>query len=147
MTDLPHDAWVVVADGAKALLLRNEGDETYPNLILFDSIEQDNPPTREQGSDRPGRFADSGPGQTSAAEQTDWHDRAEAAFAAALAERLYKEAHKGKFATLILVCAPRFLGVIRAHLHDEVKSRLAAEIDKDLTKHPIDRIEKVLAKG
>ena len=147
MTDIPHDAWVVVADGGKALLLRNEGDESYPNLLLLDEMTQDNPPTREQGTDRPGRFPDSGPGQSSSAEETDWHDRTEADFAVALAERLYKDAHKGSFATLILVCAPRFLGVIREQLHDEVKSRLAAEIDKDLTKHPIDRIEKALTKG
>jgi protein required for attachment to host cells len=29
---IPHDAYVFVGDGRKALLLRNEGDAQYPNL-------------------------------------------------------------------------------------------------------------------
>ena len=31
---LKHDGWLVVADGEKALFLRNEGDAEYPNLIV-----------------------------------------------------------------------------------------------------------------
>jgi protein required for attachment to host cells len=29
---IPHDAFVFVGDGRKALFLRNEGDEKFPNL-------------------------------------------------------------------------------------------------------------------
>ncbi|HTO65983.1 MAG TPA: hypothetical protein VMM15_32565 [Bradyrhizobium sp.] len=29
---IPHDAFVLVGDGRKALFLRNEGDEKFPNL-------------------------------------------------------------------------------------------------------------------
>ena len=32
---LDHGTWVVVADGEKALFLRNEGDNQYPNLSVF----------------------------------------------------------------------------------------------------------------
>ena len=52
---IPHEAFVFIGDGRKALFLRNEGDEKYLNLkterVLFDQ----NPPSREQGSDQPGR--------------------------------------------------------------------------------------------
>lgn len=29
---LDHDIWVLVADGEKALFLRNEGDDKFPHL-------------------------------------------------------------------------------------------------------------------
>lgn len=56
--ELKHDGWMVVADGRKALFLRNEGDEKFPNLEVFREEEQVNPPTREQGTGRPGRFSE-----------------------------------------------------------------------------------------
>ncbi len=33
---LPHKAWVLVGDGRKAIVLRNEGDEIFPNLRTAD---------------------------------------------------------------------------------------------------------------
>ena len=53
---LPHDAFVFVGDGRKALFLRNEGDEKYANLVTERVLKGEvNPPSHEQGSDRPGR--------------------------------------------------------------------------------------------
>src|SRR5208337_1796611 len=52
---IPHDAFVFVGDGRKALFLRNEGDEVFPNLVTERVFVDDNPPTHEQGTDRPGR--------------------------------------------------------------------------------------------
>jgi len=52
---IPHDAFVFVGDGRKALFLRNEGDEKFPNLKTERVFQDENPPTHEQGSDRPGR--------------------------------------------------------------------------------------------
>ena len=53
---IPHDGLVFVGDGRKALFLRNEGDEKYLNLKTERVLEQDNPPTHEQGTDRPGHL-------------------------------------------------------------------------------------------
>jgi protein required for attachment to host cells len=47
---LPHDAFVFVGDGRKALFLRNEGDEKFPNLKTERVITDVNPPTHEQGT-------------------------------------------------------------------------------------------------
>jgi len=143
---LKHNGWVVVADGAKALFLRNAGDEKFPNLQIFRKEEQDNPPTREQGSDRPGRFNDGGPGHRSAVAETDWHALAEERFAADLSNILYKRAHKGDFSELVLVAAPAVLGELRKDLHKEVAARVIAEIAKDLTNHAVGDIEKLLFK-
>jgi protein required for attachment to host cells len=44
---LPHNAFV--GDGRKALFLRNEGDEKFPNLKTESVFEDENPLTHEQG--------------------------------------------------------------------------------------------------
>ena len=53
--EIPHDAFVFVGDGRKALFLRNVGDEDFPNFRAERVFVDENPPTHEQGSDRPGR--------------------------------------------------------------------------------------------
>ena len=69
---LANGTWVLVLDGEKFLLLRNQGDADIMDLRVIDHEEVENPPTREQGTERPGRLNDPGPGR-SAVEQTDWH--------------------------------------------------------------------------
>ena len=41
--DLPHKSVVMVADGRKMLFLRNEGDAAFPNLVVEEAVEQENP--------------------------------------------------------------------------------------------------------
>ena len=57
MLKIPHNALVFVGDGRKALFLRNDGDAKFPNLKTEKVFEDENPPTHEQGSDRPGRVS------------------------------------------------------------------------------------------
>jgi protein required for attachment to host cells len=45
---------------------------------------------------------------------------------------------------LVVVAPPRTLAELRHSFHDDVKSRIIVEIDKDLTKHPVGEIEKHL---
>ncbi|TDH38588.1 host attachment protein [Pseudohoeflea suaedae] len=141
---LKHDGWVVVADGSKALFLRNEGDEKFPHLEVFREEEQDNPPTHEQGTHKPGRMPGGGKGHRSAVADTDWHQLAEDRFAKDLSNILYRQAHKQKFKDLVLIAAPAVLGEMRKELHKEVSDRIIAEIDKDLTNHPVDKIEQLV---
>ena len=53
--NVPHNAFVFVGDGQRALFLRNTGDAKFPNLTVERVFSEQNPPTREQGTDRPGR--------------------------------------------------------------------------------------------
>ncbi|HEX9238689.1 MAG TPA: host attachment protein [Xanthobacteraceae bacterium] len=46
---------------------------------------------------------------------------------------------------LVVVAPPRTLADLRKAFRPDVKKRIVAEIDKDLTKHPVDQIEKHLA--
>lgn len=141
--EIPADAWILVADGKKALLLRNDGDELYPNLHVIKKSVQDNPATHAQGTDKPGSLAGSN-GIRSAAEPTDWHQQAEDAFAAEVAEMLYKRAHADQFEKIILVAPPNTLGELRKCLHAEVSAKVIGELHKDLTKHPVSEIEQII---
>ena len=142
--NLKHGIWVLVADGEKALFLKNRGDTKYPNLEVVREMEQDNPPTREQGSDRPGRYSDGPSIHRSAVDDTDWHRVAKERFADEIATRLYKFAHAGDFREIILVAPPLVLGELRKKLHKEVDERVSAEMAKTLTNHSVADIETIL---
>ena len=140
---LKHGVWVLVADGEKALFLRNEGDAQYPDLQVMREMQEDNPPTREQGTDRPGRLSDpSGP--RSAVEDTDWHRIAKDRFADEIAALLYRMAHRGDFEHILLVAPPQILGALHKKLHKEVEARVVGEEPKTLTGHAVPEIERAL---
>ncbi len=142
---LKHDAWVIVADGAKYLVLRNHGDDQFIDLRLIGKKEIENPPAHEQATDRPGRMPDDGHGK-SAFQDTDWHVLEEQRFAKDLAADLMKWAEKGRFQKLVVIADPRTLGELRAAYADQLKEKLVAEIDKDFTNSPIEQIETALGK-
>jgi protein required for attachment to host cells len=140
---IPHDAFVLVGDGSKALFLRNAGDEKFPNLKTERVFVDDNPPTHEQGTDRPGRsFQRTTANYRSSMEQTDWHDLEKHRFAERVAGAMEKLVRERKPAALVVAAPPRTLADLRGAFHKDVKSRIIAEIDKDLTHLPIDEIEK-----
>ena len=144
MTKITNGTWVVVADGEKALFLRNVTDGENPNLEVIRKEEQDNPKDIDQSANRPGRVHQSANHGRSAYEDTDWHELAKDRFAADLADILYERAHKGKFDSIVLVAAPNVLGELRDQLHQEVTDKVVGEIPKTLTNHPIDEIEKIV---
>jgi protein required for attachment to host cells len=141
---LDHDVWVLIADGEKALFLRNEGDGKYPNLQVVREVHEENPPTHEQGTDRPGRMTDGSSDHRSAVQETDWHRIAKERFADELAERLYRMAHRGDFSKIVLVAPPVVMGEMRHKLHKEVEEKIVGEVAKTLTGHPIPEMEKIL---
>ncbi len=157
---IPHDGYVLVADGRKMLFFRNEGDEAFPNLEVVSATEQKNPKTSEQGTDAPGSsFSAAGShrgGTTSsqvgahnrsAYSQTDFHQLEENRFAADAAEMLNKRALANEFEKLLIVAPPTTLGELRKHYHKELEQRLVGEIAKDLTNHPVDQIERIISES
>lgn len=144
---LEHGIWLLVADGEKALFLRNEGDAVYPNLEVVRELQDDNPPTREQGTDTPGRYYDAANTHKSGFEETDWHRVGKERFADEVAGRLYKLAHRGRFEKIVLVAPPLVLGSLRKALHKEVIARVVGEVPKTLTNHTTWDIEKILTSG
>jgi len=139
-----RDEWVVVCDGAKALVLQNTGDAKFPNLKMREVYEQKDLPTHLLGADRPGRTHSSAGSGSSSVTQTDWHDQAEQAFLTHLAQKLDAALAAGKTKSIILAASPRALGMIRPAYSHALRAALRAEVDKDLVKLPIHEIEKHL---
>jgi protein required for attachment to host cells len=142
---ISHNTLVLIGDGQKALFLRNKGNPQQLNLQIEHVLEQENPATREQGTDRPGRSIQSVGAARSAMEQADWHHLAEERFAGAIADALYRLAHSNRFDKLVVVAPAKVLGNLRQAFHAEVTERIIGEIPKELTSHPIPDIEKLMA--
>lgn len=128
--EIPNGALVVVADGTGARFFRNSGQankvsltadgEFKPNNLLDESASGMQPPE-------------------SSPKEAD-----EATFAKQLANELYRRAHSGDFAALVLIADPQTLGQIRPTLHKEVQARVISEINKTFTKASIADIQKAL---
>ena len=139
---IPHDAFVFVGDGRKALFLRNAGDAKFPDLRVERVFAEENPPTHEQGTDRPGRGVESGgTHRRSTVEQTDWHHLEEHHFVARVVAALEDLVRRRGVPALVVVAPPRTLADLRGAFHADVKKLIVAEIGKDLTKHPVSDIE------
>jgi len=141
---LPHDALILIADGRKALFLRNDGDGMFPNLVTARVFKDINPSTRAQGTDRPGRVRDSLSERRSSVEAPDWHTMEEHRFVSEVTVALGKYVRDENPKKVVLVAPPRVIGELRAALDENIRKRIVAEIEKDLTKHPVHEIEKYL---
>jgi protein required for attachment to host cells len=127
---IPHNALVVVADGTGARFFRNVSHEHTVSL----AAEGEFPPTHLLEDGPAGkRPTESSP------QETD-----EATFAKQLAHELYRRAHRGDFAALVLIADPQTLGQIRPTLHKEVQDRLISEVGKTLTKASVTDIQEAL---
>jgi protein required for attachment to host cells len=142
---IPPKAMVLVCDGAKALLFENAGDEQALDLKPIKLRHEPHPPTRDLGTERPGRTHESVGDGRSAQAGTDWHDRAEMQFAVAVAAELDEVVAARGTRHLVIAAPPRTLGVIRQHLSDRLRNILDAELDKDWTGLPVSEIEHHLA--
>jgi protein required for attachment to host cells len=142
---IPHDAFVFVGDGRKALFLRNDGDEKFPFLKTEKVFVDENPLTHEQGSERPGRISKAS--GRSAVEPVDWHIMEEHHFVRMVAAAMEQLVRASKVKKLFVVAPPRTLADLRQAFHPDVKACVVAEVNKDLTKHPVDEIEKHLTGG
>jgi protein required for attachment to host cells len=142
---ISNNALVLVSDGRRALLLRNQGTPVNPELITEHAIDRENPDTHEQGTDRPGRKHGTDGVSKSAIEQTDWHQQEEERFAAELAELLYKLGHAGNYDELVVVAPPKMLGDLRKKFHPEVSGAIVAEVPKDLTGYSVPEISRLLS--
>ncbi|QDZ00183.1 host attachment protein [Nitratireductor mangrovi] len=147
LAKLETGTWVLVADGERALFLRNEGTAFEPRLEVVDRAQQENPPTHDQGTDRPGRLNDGSDHHRSAVQETDWHRIAKERFADEIADKVSALALKDAFKQIVLVAQPHVLGELRKKLHKEAEGRIKAEVPKTLTNHSLPEIEKVLMDG
>lgn len=139
MPTKPVTTWVLVADGAKARILERIGVNAplTPASDQCLSEAEARTPTRDIGTDRPGRVQESANAARHAMEpRVDWHRYAKEQFAKSVAGALEEAALKKKYEALILVAPPQALGDLRSAMGQHAKALVAGEIAKDLTNLP-----------
>jgi len=141
---LEHRAWVLICDGAKAILAENAGDTAAPNLEVREAFGHPDPATREQGTDRPGRKFASVGDMRSTTEQTDFHEQAEEKFLREVASRLEHDVGERHIESLVVVAPPRAIGVLRRAFSPRVKNIVRHEVEKDYVHMPIRDVERHL---
>ena len=142
---VPTGTWVLIADGEKALFMRNEGDDIDMNLTVIRKDEQENPMAQNWAANKPGRFNDGPSVHRSAVQDTDWHELEKERFATDLADYLYQKAHAGAFDKLIIAASRPVLSALRDEMHSVVQDKLLFDVAKVLTNHPLDEVEKIIS--
>ena len=128
---IPAGALVVVADGGKAILLRNSGTEAEVTL----------------GEERRltlKDFVNDGPSGAGLEDQSP-HDTGEATFAKQLAKTLNKMFDQNAFKSIVLIADAHTLGQLRDALHKNVEKAVAYTLSKDYTNHSVKQIAEALA--
>lgn len=140
---LDHGLWVLVMDGSHMLLMRNHGDDLYPDLRVDAHRQFHNPASHHLRSGAPGvGFSRSHPGRHTF-EEGDPHQASEDRFVidALKAAELTLAANHTR---LLVVAPPHVLATLRQHYSPATKGLLMGEIAKDLSKHSVDVITSLL---
>ena len=143
---LPNNSLVLVADGRKALFLRNQGDEQQIDLRTASNREREDRKDSDIKTDAAGRSsrpAGAG-GFQDTMEEADFHQQEEDRFARDLAEKVNAMALAGQFDALVVVAPARTMGELRPLWHKEVGARIVGEHVKEMTDRPIPDIEALL---
>jgi protein required for attachment to host cells len=141
---LHPDTRLLVCDGRKALFLRNGGPAGRPAFEVEQEMhEKGSSHTADLGADEPGRLK-SAFGPRSSMEGTDWHQAAEDAFVRKAVDAFTALCDAHDVREVVLVAPPRALATIRKIASKSLHDRVVGEIDKDLTKHPVHEIEKIV---
>ena len=123
--------WVIVADKGIARIFRKPDG----HLELIGEIHPGETMQAELTNKTLGRMASPGGGRHHKYEPHMEQSRQdEFAFAHDVADWLAKAEAADTFDRIVLVAAPKILGDLRAVMSRDVNSRIAAEVDKDLTK-------------
>ena len=153
----PLKTWALIADGARARILENDGtvhrrtsgsgqsdgEASHEWMPLERLVFQgDHSSTHDLMSDRQGRsFSPAGSGRSALEPQTDPHRQQKTKFANYLADMLAEQLQAGAYSRLIIAAAPVTLGDLRRAISDKVRATVIAEFANDLTKIPNNEID------
>jgi protein required for attachment to host cells len=128
------NTWIVSADSSRARIFEVQGKEHH----LHEIADLVNPEGRASGrdlrSDAEGRYF--GPGrhaQGHSAGEASAVGHANEIFSREVGQYLDKARTQHQFERLVLVAPPRFLGLLRRALSDEVRNLVVEEMDKNLS--------------
>ena len=129
--------WVLIADGARARILQNNGPGHGLTAVDGQVFEGDHSATHDLVSDREGRsFSSHGPRRSALDARSDPHRTLKSKFAHQLAEVLAQGHAHDAYDRLVIVASPVTLGDIRSAISDQVRAKVIGEVAQDLTKLP-----------
>lgn len=131
----PTTTWIVIADGARARVMQNDGPGKGVVAVQDMVFEGDHSASFDIMADRPGRAFDSvGHARHAMDPSSDPHDQLKAQFVKQIASAL--ERRVDAYNRLILVAPPQALGLLRKSLSALVARKVTGELGKDLTHLP-----------
>lgn len=133
---LDKGLWVIIADSQKFLVLENQGSAMSPDLRVLSHETRDNPSTRAQGRDKPGRM-NTPATPRSAFDDTDWHALEKDSAAKELGQRINAWVSQKACTHFVLAADPRTLGAVRNELTPATRDAMRFDLNKDLTGHTI----------
>ena len=137
----PIRTWVLIADGARARILENDGPGRGLQAVDGLTFASDHSATHDLVSDRQGRsFSSHGVGRSAIEPHSDPHRDLKSKFAHHLAGFLAHGHEQHAYDRLVIVATPVTLGDLRAALSDPVRAKVVGEVAQDLTKLPNDAV-------
>lgn len=137
-------AWILVADGRRARVLveqRRGAELEEPSDWAMEINEQD----LYDPQDRPPRSFDRvGAGRHAMDGGRSLHEVEEEKFLKRVAERLGDAERHNQFDHLVIAAPPRALGLLRNMLPPGAKSRIRADLSKDLLSEPAPKLRERL---
>ena len=125
--------WILIADGARARIVESSGHGKGLEPALNYEFAVNHSPARDKVTDKPGRDHGGGASHHAMESKVNWHNFEKHLFSAAMADVLEKANSKNVFDALVIVAPPKTLGELRSNLKPNVKSKITAELGKDLT--------------
>jgi protein required for attachment to host cells len=125
--------WVLVADSGRARVF--SADSPIGELQEVQSFTNPEARLQEQEllSDRPGRSFDSaGEGRHAMGSTVEPKEQEAIRFAKQIGDYLEKGRIEFKFEHLVIVAAPKFLGLLRDNISPQVKDLITLTVDKNL---------------
>ena len=129
--------WYAIADGGRARFVEKDPSTgAYATQRAFDSADIHST-TRDLGAERPGRGHESANASHHAVEpRVDLHQAEKQRFVAEVAASLNAASGEEAFGRLVLAAPAHALADLRAGLDAATLAKVAAELQKDLTKTP-----------
>jgi protein required for attachment to host cells len=125
--------WVLVADGGRARVFQTQG-------IALDLQEiEDLVSTEGTGTGLTDKEAE-------VLDRNERKEKLEAKFSKRVAEYLEQGRSQQKYHRLIIAAEPKFLGMVRGDLSEEVRRLIFEEVSEDLTELGVDEIQNRLRK-
>ena len=136
MTGMQPVTWILIANRSHARVV--ESTRGKPFVTAHDIPHAEGRlKDREIDADRPGRAYDrQGGGRHAMSAEVAPTEKVAERFAKRLAQVLEDGRTKGRYARLVLVAEPAFLGEVRAKLNPQTAKSVSAALDKDLVTVP-----------